>query len=226
MTKFMNKLLLIFLIFVVSAASFEVFFVKWSFRDNDFQAEKYSFQAIYDGTAHRPFVHRQLLIDTAKIINENLPSDTKNFLVDKIKSDNFLAEKFNHVDLQERFLAEYYIVYFLSFICLFASIFIWRRICIDLTESRIAGTLSPLVFAIIFPYLETFGGYFYDFSELLFFSLAIFFACRGNFLALILMTPIAECNKESFFLFLPTLYPLLRRTQSFRTTIITLGISI
>lgn len=226
MQKMMNKILLIFIVFAVSAASFEGFFVKWTFRDSDFQAEKYSFQAIYDGTAHRPFVHRQLLISTAKIISENLPNDAKTAIINKIKADNFLADNFKQVDLQDRFMLEYYIVYFISFICLFASIFIWRRICIDLTGNSIAGTLVPLIFTIIFPYLETFGGYFYDFSELLFFSLATFFAYRGHFIALILLTPLAEYNKESFFFFVMTLFPLLCKTQSFKTTIIALGMSV
>ena len=223
MAIFMNRLLMIFLVFAIAAASFEGFFVKWSFRDADFQAEKYSFAAMYDATGHRPFVHRQLLIDVSKGFAELLPTETKAALVSKLKADNFLADKFKEVDLQERFLLEYYMVYALSFLCLFASIFIWRRICIDLTGDAVAGTLAPLAFTIIFPYLETFGGYFYDFSELLFFALATWFALRGNWLALILMTPLAELNKESFFFFLATLYPLLRRTQSTRRTLLIIG---
>lgn len=226
MEKFFNKILLIFLVFVVSAAAFEGFFVKWSFRDSDFQAEKYSFQAIFEGTAHRPFVHRQLLISTSKTISEVLPTDTKNAITKKIQENNFLDGKFKEVKIQENFLLEYYLVYFLSFACFFFSIFIWRKICIDLTKNYTAGTLAPLAFAIIFPYLETFGGYFYDFSELLFFSLAIFFALRGYWLAIIFLTPIAEYNKESFFFFLPTLYFLLKRTQPPKKIIISLGISI
>lgn len=222
----MNKLLLIFLVFAISAAAFEGFFVKWSFRDSDLTPQRFSFEAMYDGTAHRPFVHRQLLISVSKGIAEILPQDTKTTLIEKIKADNFLVKKFKEVDIQEKFLPEYYIVYFLSFACLFASVFVWRRICIDLTENPIAGTLAPLAFTIIFPYLETHGGYFYDFSELLFFSLATYFALKGRYLALIFMTPLAAHNKESFFFFLLTLYPLLRRTQTMKNTIMILGVSI
>ena len=225
MSKFMNKLLLIFMVFVISAATFEGFFVKWSFRDSDLSAERFSFEVMYDGTAHRPFVHRQLLISISKGVVEVLPYETKEILRDKIQHDNFLTNKFKEVNIQEKFLLEYYIVYFLSFACLFASVFVWRRICIDLTESPLAGTLAPLAFTIIFPYLETNGGYFYDFSELLFFSLATLFALRGHYLALIFMTPLAEHNKESFFFFLLTLYPFLRRTQPLRKTIIIIGVS-
>ena len=181
---------------------------------------------MYEGTAHRPYVHRQLLISVSKGVTEILPHETKEALVDKIKTDNFLVNKFKKVDIKEKFLLEYYIVYFLAFLCLFASIFVWRKISIDLTGDSLAGTVAPLAFTIIFPYLETNGGFFYDFSELLFFSLATYFALHGRYLALILITPLAAHNKESFFFFLLTLYPLLRRTQTIKTTIMTLGVSI
>ncbi len=93
MKKFFDKILLIFLVFAVSAAAFEGFFVKWSFRDSDFQAEKYSFQAIFEETGHRPFVHRQLLISVSKNFAEILPTDTKNAITKKIQENNFLEKK-------------------------------------------------------------------------------------------------------------------------------------
>ena len=214
----MNKLLLIFMVFTISAAAFEGYFVKFSFNDSMYVPDRNSFKLMYEGTAHKPFVHRQLLISVSKGLVEILPQDTKTTLIEKIKDDNFLEDN--------KFLIEYYIVYCLSFTCLFASVFVWRRICIDLTGSSIAGTLAPLAFTIIFPYLQTNGGHFYDFSELLFFSLATYFALKGRYLALIFMTPLATHNKESFFFFLMTLYPLLRRTQTIKNTIMILGVSI
>ena len=226
MEKFMNKILLIFLVFAISAAAFEGFFVKWNFRDSDFQAEKYSFQALFEGTGHRPFVHRQLLISISKGVAEILPNDTKNAVTKKIQENNFIEQKFSEVKIPPNLLLEYYTVYFLSFVCFFISIFVWRKICIDLTGNYTAGTLAPLAFTIIFPYLETFGGYFYDFSELLFFSLATFFALRGWWIAIILLTPFAEYNKESFFFFLPALYFLLKRILPAKKVIISLAISI
>ncbi len=226
MSKFMDKLILVFMVFAISAAAFEGFFVKWHFQEAHVAADFFSFEAMYEGTAHRPYVHRQLLISVSKGVTEILPHETKEALREKIKADNFLVNKFKKVDIKEKFLLEYYIVYFLAFLCLFASIFVWRKICIDLTGDSLAGTVAPLAFTIIFPYLETNGGFFYDFSELLFFSLATYFALHGRYLALILITPLAAHNKESFFFFLLTLYPLLRRTQTIKTTIMTLGVSI
>ena len=147
----MNKLLIIFIVFTVSAASFEGFFVKWSFRDADAMPQWYAFEYMYEGTAIRPFVYRQLLISIPKGISDNLPSDIKSSVVNKLKNDNFLANKFKIVDIKDEFLLEYYLVYIMSFLCLFFSIFVWQRICIDLTGNLIAGMLAPLIFAIIFP---------------------------------------------------------------------------
>ncbi len=226
MSDFMNKVLLVFIVFVISAAAFEGYFVKWGFFDLvGYRPYRHSFKTMYEGTAHKPFVYRQLLISISKGVVEVLPHETKEVLVQKIKNDNFLADKFKTVSIEDKFLIEYYTVYVLAFMCLFASVFVWRKICIDLTGNPIAGTLAPLTFTIIFPYLETVGGFFYDFSELLFFSLATYFALKGRYLALIFMTPLAAHNKESFFFFLLTLYPLLRRTQTTKTTFMVIVVS-
>ena len=211
----MRKLLLIFIIFVVSAASFEGFFVKWTFRDDN---STYSFQAMYEGTAERPFVYRQLLISVSKSIVLSLPDDTKIQIKNKIHEDNFLENNFKRVNIKDEFIIEYYTLYFLCFVCLFTSVFIWRQICADVTGSLTAGTLAALTFTILFPYLETNGGYYYDFPELLFFSAATLFAYRGYWIALILLSPIATYSKESFFFFLLTLYPILRINLSFKKT--------
>ena len=76
------------------------------------------------------------------------------------------------------------------------------------------------------PLFETGGGYFYDFVELLFFSLAVYFAYHGRLLLLILIISFAELNKESFLFFIFTLYPLIRRTQTIKTSIFTVGLAV
>ena len=87
--------------------------------------------------------------------------------------------------------------------------FLWRKIFIELTKNKMAGTFAVCCFVLLIPIFETVGGFFYDFGELLFFTLAVFFALRGNWLALIIISPFAEYNKESFLFFVMTLFPLL-----------------
>ena len=77
----MNKILLAFIFYVVAAASFNGFFVKWTFNDAD---EKYSFEMMFDETAYRPFVHRQFMLDIARGITAIIPDKQKDRLADHL----------------------------------------------------------------------------------------------------------------------------------------------
>jgi hypothetical protein len=58
------------------------------------------------------------------------------------------------------------------------------------------------------------GGFFYDYSELAFFALAVWAALRLRWWWLIPIAALGTWNKETFLLFILTLYPLLRRNAS------------
>lgn len=229
----MNKLLLAFIFYVVAAASFNGFFVKWTFRDF---GERYSFEEMYDETAHRPFVHRQLMLTVAKEIKASMSAETqqkvlkffkeKDFSTVFSEKKSFLAYYYNRIKIEPRFSIEYHIVYFLAFTFLFLSMFLIREIGIEITGSAAAGTLAACTFAIIFPIFETWGGYFYDFGEIFFFSLATLLALKGYWLALILIAPVAEYNKESFLFFIATLFPLLAAKLGNKKTFFTLAAAI
>ena len=202
----MNKILLGFIFCVVAAASFNGFFAKWAFL---YDNERASFKYMYEGTAHRPFVYRQLMIFTAKELNENFFHGEPGFLLENFYEHDLLETHYAGVILEPEYALEYHLVYCLSAAFLLISMFLWRKIGAEISGSARAGTLAALIFALIFPLLETVGGYFYDFGELLFFSLAVFFAMRGWWLALIILAPVAEFNKESFLFFAATLFPIL-----------------
>ena len=220
--KIINKFMVIFLIFTMSAASFEGFFVKWTFRDDS----KFSFQAILDGSAHRPFVYRQLIPIKVTGITDILPEHSKTKIIEKLEEHNLLNDKFKQVHLEPEYMLEYYFAYAIAFLCMFFSTLVWRKLCTEITGDSLAGTAAALIFALVFPLFETVGGYFYDLPELLFFSLAALFAWRGTWWALILITPFAELNKEAFLFFLITLYPILRRTQTVKKSTISIGASV
>ena len=207
--KVMDKILLVFVFYLVAAASFNGFFAKWAFLDISIYEQSNSFKYIFAGTAHRPFVYRQLMIDISKGIKKLIPKDEREELTKSLQEHDFIPEYYAKAKIDPSCLIEYHIVYFLAFFFLLISMFIWRQLLSEITGSTIAGTLTACCFALIFPILETVGGYFYDFGELLFFSSAVFFAHRGWWLPLILITPFAEYNKESFFFFVVTLFPLL-----------------
>ena len=206
--RFFNKFLLVFVLYVVAAASFNGFFVKWAFRDFD---PRNSFAEMYDETAYRPFIHRQLMITIAKETVKIIPNEQREQLVEFLSKNSLDSIKIAYILAKNdfRYIIEYHLVYFESFMCLFLTIFLWRKIFSELTENKIAGTLAACCFAMLFPIFETIGGYFYDFGELLFFSLATFFALRGSWIAIIIISPIAEYNKESFLFFVLTMFPFL-----------------
>jgi hypothetical protein len=194
------------LFWVVAAASHAGFFAKWGLRDKD---PRFGIEGILDGTAHRPFVHRQLAPCLAALAERSLSETSKALIVEKLPIGRSFARATTASDPQYR--VRYRIVYILSFLSLFGCLFILRRILLDLGASRLAAALAPSAFVLALPYLQTVGGYFYDSIELLFFALAFLFASRGRWGLLICLAPLATLNKEAFFFFVPALYPMLRR---------------
>jgi hypothetical protein len=67
---------------------------------------------------------------------------------------------------------------------------------------------------LLIPYGETIGGYAYDYPEFAFLALAVYLALRFPWWVLIPFVLLGTWNKESFLLFLPTLYPLVRMKSS------------
>lgn len=200
--------MLIFLILTVTAAGFCGFFVKWTFNDGN---EEYGFQAMMENTAKSPFIHRQLLPVAVKSAVEVIPEATKEKLKKNLTEKKHIEKRFAKSNIPEKYLIEYYLMYIFCFLCFFASIWLLRSILIEVTQDKVAGTLTAMLFAIIFPHFEVAGGYYYDFFEILFMFMAVKFALHKNIFALLILAPVATLNKESFFFFLATLYPLTRK---------------
>ena len=67
---------------------------------------------------------------------------------------------------------------------------------------------------LLFPYFLTRGGFFYDFPELAFLVIAVWMALKFNWWWMLPLVALAAWNKESFLLFVPSLYPLIRLKSS------------
>ena len=199
----MNKILLAFIFYVVAAASFNGFFQNWAALNRD----THIFEDMYEGTVKRPFVYRRLLIEITQKIDNATPENLKAVFVEKMQVPH--DKIFPKVNIEEKYIFPYLVICTITFLNFFLALIILRKICFEVTKSKIAATASACIFILIFPLLETVGGFFYDLTELIFFSTAALLAYRGNFWALILIAPIAEYNKESFLFFLATLFPLL-----------------
>ncbi len=205
--KWIKKLMLIFLILTISAAGFCGFFVKWALRDD---AETFGFTAMIENTAKRPFIHRQLLPVIVKSTVEIIPAETKEKLSARLIEKKHIEKRFAQASIPQKYILEYYLMFGICFLSFFAAVWILRGLLSEVLQDKVAGTLGAMLFALIFPYFEVLGGYYYDILEIMFMFLAAKFALRGKIIPLLILAPIATLNKESFFFFLATLYPLTR----------------
>ena len=213
---FIKKFMVFFLILAITAASFCGFFIKWSFRED---SSTFGFTAMIEETAGRPFVHRQLLPQTVKLVAAAIPEQAKEKLENKLTKGRYIESRYAQAQIPPQYLIEYYLLFTFCFFGLFASLWVLRSLLSEITQDKVAGTLGAMLFALIFPFFEVLGGYYYDIFEILFMFMAARFALHGNWLGLLVLTPIAEANKESFLFFLITLYPLAQMNFSTKKAI-------
>lgn len=213
----LNNFLLFVIFWMISAASFSGYISKWGLRDGELRN---GIEVMLDGTAHKPFVYRQLAPAIANFADDNLPDTVKEIVVERHKLANPYSNSAAYS--QEGFRFRYLIICYCSFLALLGSAFVLREALKTLGVNSSISTAAPALLIIALPYLQTEGGYFYDFFELLFLSLAFLFALKGKIYALLLIVIPATLNKESFLLFLPSLYPILRMHYSLRKSLITL----
>lgn len=193
------------LFWIVAAASFSGFVGKWGLLDG---ANRNGIEKMLDGTANKPFVYRQLVPWVANAASGIVPDAVKGAVVEKIKpSETFTrAASANSPEIRFRYI----VVYYSSFVAIFLSLFVLRAVVLQVGCGEFEATLAPIAVMLAFPYLQTVGGYFYDSVEILFLSLVFLMALRGNVLALVVLVIPATLNKETFFFFVPALYPILK----------------
>jgi hypothetical protein len=219
-SKFYYQVCCYILFFVAASASFNGYFEKFHFIDYDQYGAKQgvsTFESIIDGTAWRPFVYRQLLPTLADWIDQMVPEHTKDSLYAAkdnggrlIRTRLIDSTVMNDRDYFFRYLIVYCMVFLFAWIAVQAS----YKLCKAVGMSAVVAAFSAISFILLIPYMENVGGYFWDYPELAFFMLAAWMAVKFDWWWLIPLTAIATWNKESFLLFIPTLYPLLRLRTS------------
>lgn len=202
-----RQFMVFFLILMVSAAGFCGFFAKWAFRDG---GTAWGFDAYMEGTGTRPAMYRCLLPKTVQLVTGAMSDPVKEKLRAKLIKHASIEKRYAQAHITEKYVIEYYLMFVICIIFYIAAIWILRSLLSEIMRDTVSGTLGACFFALLFPFFEVLGGYFYDIAEMLFLFLAARFAWRGNWLGLLFLAPIAEANKEAFFFFLPALYPLLR----------------
>ena len=206
--------------FVAAAASFNGFYDKWHFRDIDVSttgSPSFCFESMVDGTAARPYVYRQLLPMVANWIDLHVPKQlTARLFALKSESGISLPKVlFNSPTAQNQaYFLRYLIVYVVTFLFAWLSVYAMYLLCKSLGYPPATAAFSAIIMILLMPYFMDVGGYFYDYPELAFLSLAAWMAFNFEWWWMLPVVALATMNKESFLLFIPTLYPLLRRRTS------------
>ena len=220
-SRFYSGFLLLVFFLMVAAASFNGFYTKWRLNDGH---PSLGLSYMVEGTAARPYVYRQLLPTIANQVQALLPQASveriSRSLSDprKVNSRSSLAMRFPDSDaLKPAVALRYYIVYYLTFCALVASLYVMRGLCLRGGATDPVAIAAPAVTALLLPFMLTEGGYFYDFTELLFLMSAVTLALgtaslrSWRVVLLLALAGVATWNKEAFLWFTPALYPLLRR---------------
>lgn len=218
-----HRMCLVVLLVVVSASSFSAFYEKWHFRERgargtDLIAE---FDRIIDGTASRPYIYRQLLPDIANSLTRVLPVDAISRRVPQRARDR-ISVAFNLSS--KAYPAQYLIFYIATYLsALLASLALYR-VCTAANVAEPTALFATVVFMMLFPLFGVKGGYFFDFPELLFMAVAAWMALKVDWWWMIPVAALGTWNKESFLLFMFTLYPIFRQRRSRRNSLMAVGV--
>ena len=222
-SKHWQWILPVLLLWIVASAAFSGFVAKWGFRDG---VDRMGIEKIIDGTAHKPFVYRQLLPSIANAIADRLPSS----MVERFEKKEF-GQSYSKIKLEGKsgeYKFKYLFIYVTCFLSLFLGLVLLYHVLISSGYDNATSLISVIAFGLSVPYFETGGGYFYDFPEMLFMFLSAYLAIKNKYVILLLVIVLATLNKESFLLFVPMLLPLVKSRNSYKITlmIMTAGLAI
>ncbi|MDB5440957.1 MAG: rane protein of unknown function [Caulobacteraceae bacterium] len=205
---------------VAAAAAFQGFYIKWGMHDG---VPARSLVTMIDGTAERPYVFRQLLPRIAEAAVQALPDNLAAKLDEKVRTSKENLTLTGKDSTKPGYALQYRLVFYMSYLSLFAMMFMLRSLILDVGVGKSAATITPVAFALMVPILQTRGGYFYDYPELLAFTLCIRFAMRGQIIPLLLIAAPATMNKEAFLFFSMTLLPVLMIRRKLIPSLATVG---
>jgi len=214
------RCLFLFVLFVASSgASFHGFYSKWHFLEpgTAWYLPKDTFTAMVDGTADRPYVYRRLLPAVANWMDGHVSERAKDvlFAIKGPFGKPILTFFFDSpLALNRTYFLRYTIIYVMVSISAFISVWAMYLALRVVGQSSVTSALAAVTMILLMPYFLTGGGYFYDYPELAFLALAFLMSFRFAWWWMLPLVVLATWNKESFLLFIPTLYPILRVRSS------------
>lgn len=216
------------LFFTTAAASFNGFYQKSHFREIEpFPDSRLDFVPMIEGTAARPFVYRQLLPTIANWAAQWVPASTQDQILKwAFKSDGgfsyseLYAIADSPIARSKTYFFRYLTLYITTFLFALLAIYALYWACRAMDIPRAGALFAPVILMLLLPYFMVPAGFSYDYSELAFFALTFLVALKFDWWWLIPLAALGTWNKESFLLFVPALYPVLRpRLSRTRTTV-------
>jgi hypothetical protein len=190
-----GKQILIFSVFwIVASATFSGFSIKWGLRDND---PRLSVAKMLNGTAYKPYVYRQLIPAAANMMGDNISDELINKLGQRYYTGTLkdYSVVSNPPDSPAKYKFKWLVVYWLSFMMLLGSLYLLSGILYNSGVGLVTAISAPCIFSLCMPIIQTVGGYFYDYSELFFMSLAVYLVQKNR--------PILLLIRSHFYFFYP-----------------------
>jgi hypothetical protein len=217
------------LFFIAASASFNGFYEKWHFRDQNNKSPveapqtesrfpDVGIEGIIDGTGPRPYVYRQLLPTAANWIDRITPNSIKTglYVLRPGYGDDTLPVVLFDSPIAKRqtYFFRYLVIYIGTFLCALLAVYAMYWVCMALKMHNAAAVVAPVFLILLLPYIQSIGGYFYDFPELAFLALAVWIALKFDWWWIAPIACLGTWNKESFLLAIPSLYPIIRQRSS------------
>jgi len=207
------------LYFAAAAAAFSGYYQKWHFADADLPGDHSRAypETIFDGTAWRPYIYRQLLPDLANFADRAAPAAWKQrfYELEANTDDPLLYAMSGSSTVQDqRYTFRYLALYLFTFLGALAAVYSMFLLCRELKIGAAGANFAPVVVMLLLPYVMSQGGYYYDFAELALMALTALAILRFGAWCALPVVALGEWNKESFLFFVLTLYPFLRSRYS------------
>jgi hypothetical protein len=214
---------------ITSAASFHGFYDRTHFNEAGLPGawHEATFEGMVDGTAYRPYVYRQLLPDLANWFDRITPESIKTRLYNRqmnLSTTYVSALTSSSAAWKKPYFFRYFVIYFLTYLSAFFATCAMYLVCRAIDLPPPASALAPVVVIFFIPYIQNGGGYFYDYPELAFLALAVWFALKLDWWWMIPIVILGTWNKESFLIFILTLYPIFRLRSSRLVALLGVGV--
>jgi hypothetical protein len=209
-------------LFVSAAASVSGYYERWPFWTTaiaEGSTEPYEILML-KGTLERPYVYRHLLPDLANFAERVTPRKRQDALFESVFPSTRArgGPKFGALaDAPESVRRAWFfpalILYLLTFVSAALAVTAMYLVCKTIGMPLPVCVVAPMITILLAPYFYIYP---YDYSELAFLMAATWIALRFEWWWLLPVAALGAWNKESFFFFVPSLYPFLRQRASAR----------